>query len=74
MNVFVLHLIFQYVFDNVAYKENCPVPIVEESQKLVVARMLTQAGKRVLIKDKEIIVKEVMKEYGNIFEYEILPQ
>jgi len=63
-----------YVFDNVAYKENCEVPIIEESQKLIVARGLVQAGKKVLIRDRKIIVQEVMKEYGNVFQYEITDQ
>lgn len=73
-----LFLLFQhdtnsvkYVFEDVTYKDNCPVPIIEESQKLIVARMLTQAGKKVLIRDSSIIIKEVQKEYGNIFQYEI---
>ena len=34
--------------------------------------MLTQHGKKVIIKDKPIIIQEVKKEYGNIFQYEII--
>jgi len=60
-----------YVFENVAYKDDCPVPIIEESQKLIVAKGLSQAGKKVLIKDRGFIISEVMKEYGNAFQYEI---
>jgi len=60
-----------YIFENVAYKENCEVPIIEESQKLIVARGIQQAGAKVLIKDRKIIIQEVMREYGNIFNYEI---
>jgi len=63
-----------YVFDNVAYKENCAVPIIEESQKLIVAKGLQQAGRKVLIKDREIIIREVMREYGSAFSYEITDQ
>jgi len=63
-----------YIFDNVAYKDNCEVPIIEESQKLIVARGLVQAGKKVLIRDRKIIVQEVMKEYGNLFQYEMTDQ
>lgn len=62
-----------YVFDDVAYKEKCAVPIIEESQKLVVAWQLRKAGKRVIIKDRAIIIEEVQKEFGAIFEYEITP-
>jgi len=60
----------QYLFENVAYKENCMVPIIEESQKLAVARGLVKAGKRVLIRDRKIILHEVINEFGNLFEYE----
>jgi len=61
-----------YVFENVAYKENCTVPIIEESQKLEVAKRLVKEGKKVLIRDKKPIISEVMKEYGSMFTYEIL--
>ena len=37
----------EYVFSDVAYKPKCPVPIVEESQKLAVAVGLAKAGKTV---------------------------
>jgi len=61
-----------YVFEDVAYKPNCAVPIIEESQKLTVARGLQLAGKKVIIKDRAFIIQEVQKEYGNIFEYETI--
>jgi hypothetical protein len=60
------------VFENVTYKDDCPVPIIEESQKLFVARDLSKHGKRVVIRDKEIIVRQVQQQYGGIFEYEIV--
>ncbi|KAL6063069.1 putative UDP-glucose/GDP-mannose dehydrogenase [Balamuthia mandrillaris] len=62
-----------YVFEDVAYKPQCPVPIIEESQKLEVARLVRQRGKKVLIRDREVIINEVMKEYGTTFLYEIIP-
>jgi UDPglucose 6-dehydrogenase len=62
-----------YTFTYVAYKDNCEVPIIEESQKLVVARGLAKAGKKVLIQDIQPIVDAVKAEYGRIFEYEIVP-
>eukprot|EP01089_Gocevia_fonbrunei_P009355 TRINITY_DN2162_c0_g1_i2.p2 TRINITY_DN2162_c0_g1~~TRINITY_DN2162_c0_g1_i2.p2 ORF type:complete len:177 (-),score=34.99 TRINITY_DN2162_c0_g1_i2:78-608(-) len=58
-----------YVFEDVAYKENCPVPIIEHSQKLLVAFRLTKAGKKVTIKDRKKIIAEVQKEYGSTFDY-----
>ncbi len=63
--------VMKYVFEDVTYKDKCAVPIIEESQKLVVARMLRQAGKRVVIRDIPIVVKAVKKEFGPLFEYEI---
>jgi hypothetical protein len=61
----------QYVFENVAYKDNCAVPIIEESQKLAVARGLALAGKKVLIRDRAFIIHEVEREYGSLFKYQI---
>jgi hypothetical protein len=56
----------------VTYKENCAVPIIEESQKLLVAKFLKDAGKRVLIRDRVEVIREVEREFGSLFEYEIL--
>ena len=53
----------QYVFEDVAYKSNCPVPIIEQSQKLEVARLVAAAGKRVVIRDRRDIVDAIRKEY-----------
>ena len=58
-----------YVFQTVTFKEPCSVPIIEESQKLVVAGMLARAGKRVLIKDRADVLTAVRAEYGSVFEY-----
>jgi len=61
----------KYVFEDVAYKEGCKVPIIEESQKLEVGKQLVKAGKKVIIRDRKIIINEVINEFGNFFEYEI---
>jgi len=61
-----------YVFEDVCYKPQCPVPIIEESQKLEVARLVRMAGKKVLIKDREKVIENVMLEFGSFFEYEIM--
>jgi len=60
-----------YVFENVCYKENSRIPLIEESAKLKIATKLVKANKKVIIKDYELIINEVKKEYGNIFVYEI---
>lgn len=61
-----------YVFENVTYKENCDVPIIEESAKLKIAKIIAQQGKKVIIRDKEHIISQVKMEYGRMFNYEII--
>jgi len=58
-----------YIFRDVAYKSNCPVPIIEESQKLKIAQMLAKEGKRVTIIDQPMIVDLIRQKYGDLFEY-----
>ena len=59
-------------FENVCYKENSKVAIIENSAKLKIAEHLVKRGKKVIIKDIPSIIKEVQKEYGNMFEYCII--
>ena len=59
-----------YRFESVCYKENCNIPIIEESSKLKIAEHLAKKGKRVIIEDEAHMILEVMKEYGTLFEYE----
>jgi nucleotide sugar dehydrogenase len=61
-----------YVFENVCYKENSKVPIIEESAKLKIAKKIATTGKTVIIRDVEDIILEVKKEYGILFSYEII--
>jgi UDP-glucose 6-dehydrogenase len=59
-----------YIVEDVAYKPKCPVPIIEESQPLEVAARLRQLGKKVIIRDRPFIIREVKKEFGDLFQYE----
>ena len=59
----------EYVIENVCYKEDCKIPIIEESAKLQIAKKLVENGKKVTIKDEIQLINEVKKEYGNIFNY-----
>lgn len=61
-----------YKFTDVCYKEKCTVPIIEHSAKLKIAHILAKKGYNVVISDRSHVIKEVVKEYGNIFQYEII--
>tara|TARA_Y100000389_G_scaffold136357_1_gene133911 strand:+ start:11491 stop:12597 length:1107 start_codon:yes stop_codon:yes gene_type:complete len=61
----------QYVIEDICYKEGSIIPIIEESAKLKIAKNLVKAGKKVIIKDESHMIDEVIKEYGNIFEYKL---
>lgn len=59
-----------YTFESVTYKDNCAVPIIEESQKLAVAKIIAEQKKRVIIRDKAPVIAEVTQKYGDLFEYQ----
>ena len=59
----------EFVIEDVCYKEGAPIPIIEESAKLKIAKLLVENGKRVIIKDIPAILMEVRKEYGTLFGY-----
>jgi len=61
----------EYLFEDVCFKPNCPVPIIEASQKLEIARILAKAGKRVIIKDSRDVILQVKEKYSDLFEYVI---
>jgi nucleotide sugar dehydrogenase len=58
-----------YEFEDVCYKDNCSVPIIEESQKLAVALILAQHNRTVLIKDRDVVISQVHAKFGNSFSY-----
>ena len=58
-----------YNIYGVGYKENCNVPIIEESQKLVIGEELAKLDYDVILHDKEHMLNAVKLEYGNIFQY-----
>lgn len=59
----------EYLFEDVCYKSKCPVPIIEESQKLIVAKKIADAGKMVVIKDRAEVIQLVKDQYGDAFVY-----
>ena len=58
-----------YIMEDICYKENSIIPIIEESSKLKIAKILAIKGIEVYIKDKPHMLDEVKKEYGNLFKY-----
>jgi nucleotide sugar dehydrogenase len=61
-----------YILEGVGYKDNCTVPIIEESQKLIIGEELTKHGFKVILQDKEHMLNAVKLEYGNIFQYKVV--
>lgn len=60
-----------YLFEDVSFKQNSAVPIIEESQKLEVACLLARKhNRKVIIKDRPAVLREVRKVHGRLFEYE----
>lgn len=57
------------VFENIGYKNPCPVPIIEESQKLIIADKLASNGHKIIIIDHDYLLDEVKKTYKNKFIY-----
>lgn len=59
----------EYIIENICYKEDSKIPIIEESPKLIIANKLVKLGKSVTIKDELELINQVKKEYGNKFDY-----
>lgn len=56
------------IFDGVTYKRGSVM--LDESQQLALAVKLAKAGRKVLLRDQQVVLDEVQKLHGNIFEYE----
>lgn len=59
----------EYVFEDITYKQKSAVKILEESQKLVVARIIALAGKKVILIDSPEVLAQVKTIYGDLFIY-----
>jgi nucleotide sugar dehydrogenase len=62
----------EFEFTNICYKENSKIPIIEESAKLKIAENISRMGKKVIIKDEVQLINECKKEYGKLFDYEMI--
>lgn len=59
----------EYIFEYIAYKQPCTVPITEESAKMKVAVKLAQAGKRVILRDYPQILEDAKRTWGSQAEF-----
>jgi nucleotide sugar dehydrogenase len=57
----------EYTFENICYKENSSVPIIEESPKLKIASILVENNIDVTIIDEPHMIELVKQEYDNKF-------
>ena len=56
--------------EDVNYKDNCNVVILDESAKLKLAEYIVKnSSKKVIIYDYPCVISEVKKMFGNIFSY-----
>ena len=62
----------EYSFEDISYKPNSAVKILEESQKLAVARIIASAGKKVTIIDTQEVIFQVKAIYGDLFTYAVM--
>lgn len=60
------------IIDEVSYRPNCPIPMIENSHKLKVAKLLVKNGKKVIIKDNKFVIEKVKEEFSDLFDYEII--
>ena len=60
----------EYTIEDICYKEDSVIPIIEESAKLKIGMELLKKGVKVTIKDVSHMLTEVRKEYGCLFQYE----
>jgi len=61
----------EYEFSDVSFKNNSPIPLIEESHKLKVAKIIANKGYKVIIKDNIKVINKVKEEYGNLFNYSV---
>ncbi len=61
----------EYIFRDVSYKPNSQVKILEESQKLLVAKKVAEGGKKVTIIDCDEVIGQLKKTFGSLFNYVI---
>jgi UDP-glucose 6-dehydrogenase len=53
-----------FVFEHIAYKQPCEVPITEESAKIKVGILLAKAGRTVILRDKPHILADAQRVWG----------
>ena len=61
-----------FVFSDVAFKPNSPIPMIDESHKLKVAKIIANQGREVMIKDRADVIELVEAEFGDLFQYQTI--
>lgn len=62
----------EIVFDSVTYKKG--TDILEASQQLKLAEALARAGKKIIIRERADVIKQLIDLYGNLFTYQVHEQ
>lgn len=58
------------MFEDVTYKPKLAVAMIDESPKLIIANKLARSKKVVIIRDRRSVLREVQKEFGDVFLYQ----
>lgn len=61
-------------FIGIGYKDPCPVPILEESQALEIAKHVRRQGVNVVLTDQKHLIDEARRLFGDTFQYRIVDQ
>ena len=56
------------VFEGVTYKKE--TDMIEQSQSLALAKILAEEGRKVIIRDRPSVIKQIKKEFGDLFTFE----
>lgn len=57
------------MFNNVKYKSDCKIPMIDDSQPLFIAHLLEKQGVNVIIHETKDVIEQVKQRYTNKFIY-----
>jgi UDP-glucose 6-dehydrogenase len=56
------------IFDGITYKKGSL--LLDESQQFALAFLLAKAGRKVVLRDQEVVLTAIKKDYETLFDYE----